>query len=121
MFTVGARGTKLKVECRVYKSQRAMLVAARQLGVGIGNDTAAVCEGSPSIVPKGKFAIIFFCKPHITKGVVAHEMDHAAFCLLSRRKKKTVDFIIDGATDAEETHATIVGDLVDAFHKAYGV
>lgn len=121
VFTVGVKGTRLKAEVRVYKSQRSMLAAARQSVGSIGNDTAAFCEGTPSLVGKNRFAIIYFCRTHLTKGVVAHEMSHAAFCLLARRKILCVPCDAAENTNEEEMHAGIVGDLVDDFHRQYGV
>lgn len=121
VILLGMRGTSLKVECRVYQSQREMLVAARSFGPGVGNDTAALCEGDPALMPRGRVAIVFFCRTHLTKGVVAHEMTHASLCLMARRGKKRLDIHVSENSDAEEGHADTVGNLVDEFHKKYGV
>lgn len=120
IFTIRARGSRLKVQVHVYESHRAMLVAARKNG-SISDDTAAFCEGDPSAIPRGHFAVIFFCRPHLTHGIVAHEMDHAAYCLMARRGIKVVKFHSDKPTPEEEMHATITGDLVDEFHRRFSV
>jgi len=117
-----APGTKLKVECRIYPSQREMLRAIRKDRIGgIANDTMAYCATQRARMPAGKAAIIYFSKTHLTRGIVAHEMIHATLAILARQKVRSVPCTTEDAPDVEERLAGLAGDLVDEFYKRYGL
>lgn len=115
-------GSRLKVECRIYKTRSDMLVATkkftRNLYPNVGKDTMAYCEPTLRLLPnKQHLAVIFFNENDWTIGIVAHEMDHAANALMWRRGMRSIPCNLDMATEEEETHAEIMGELVDAFFK----
>lgn len=97
-----------------------MLVAIRhdmkKIGQkGVSNDTAAFCSTHKDAMPKGRFAIIYFCERHMTAGLVAHELLHASLALLSRRRIKSIKCVTNCAAKDEETLCYLVGSLTDAF------
>lgn len=120
------RTSKLSVECRVFERHADMLGAirkdmARGGRKGVGSNTAAFCATYKDSIPAGRFAVIYFCKKHLTIGTVAHEFIHATLALLARRRVKEIECTADWATEDEETLCQISGDLTDAFYKAYGI
>ncbi len=120
-FTITADGSKLKVQCRIYDSQREMLQGIRKAKVTISNDTVAYCSSERRKMPKSHVAIVFFSRTHLTRGTVAHEFVHAGFSILARRKVKSIECTTENAPLDEERLAGITGDLVDAFYKKRGV
>lgn len=118
--------SRMKIECRVYATQRDMLVAIRKDGAkgsmsGVANNTMAYCCTYKDLIPAGHAAIIYFSKPHLTRGNVAHEMTHAGFSVLARRKIKSVECTTESAGKNEEALCYLVGDLVDRFYKRFGI
>jgi hypothetical protein len=121
-FTLKPHGSALKVQCCVYPSQREMLRAIRtDRRGGIQNDTAAFCATERAKMPRGFGAIVYLCKPYLTKGVVVHEFVHASLAILARRKIRNIPCTTEDAPVVEETLASLVEHLTDAFHKKYGV
>lgn len=115
------KGSRLKVECRIYESQREMLRDARKRphSFSIANDTQALCD--TDFIPKGHLARVFFCRTHISRGVIAHEMLHAAFGLLARRRVKSIDCTTKAASKDEEDLCYVMDSLVDRFYKKFGI
>lgn len=112
--------SRLKVECRVYDTRRAMLAAIRKDDPsGIANDTYAFCATDK--IPTGHLAVIYFCKPHIGHDHIVHELVHAGLALLARRKVKEIPVILKSNAAAEEQLAQIVGGLVSAFHRGFAI
>lgn len=112
--------SRLKVDCRVYDTQRSMLAAIRRDdATGIANDTAAFCATDK--IPAGHLAVIYFCKTYLTHENVAHEATHAGLALLARRKVKEVPCTITSNDDSEEMLAQIVGRLTGEFHRKHNV
>lgn len=110
----------------MYATQRDMLDAIRRDAAkgsasGVANNTMAYCCTYGKLIPKGHAAIIYFSKPHLTRGNVAHEMAHAAFSILARRKVKSIECTTEAAGDNEEVLCYIVGELVDRFYKRFGI
>jgi hypothetical protein len=117
--TIKPQGTRLKVECRIYPTKKDMHAAAHKFSgsiySNIGRKTEAYCECTPSLLPRGFFAVVFFYEKGMTNGILAHEMDHAAQGLLYRRGHRQLPISIDTATPLEEEHCYILQDLVDDF------
>lgn len=116
--------SSLRVECRIYDRHADMMRAIREDNArggesGVSRNTAAFCCAFRSVVPSSRVAIVYFCKRHISIGVVAHEFSHVAFSLLARRGVKRVECTTEHAPIEEEVHATVLGDLVDGFYKLY--
>jgi len=124
-FTLSIRGTALLTECRVYENRTQMRLAAKKFVRGmysnVTRDTMAYCEGTPSLLPKNRLAVIFLNRRDMTLGMVAHELDHAANCLMARRGMRLLPISIDEATPEEEMHCSILEDLLNAFHSKYRV
>ena len=121
-FNLQPSGSRLKVQCRLYESQREMLRAIRQDSIGgIANNTLAFCATYRAKLPSWYAAIIYFSKTHITRGIVVHEFVHASLAILARRKVKNIPCTTEDAPTAEEALAGLVECLTDAFHKKYGV
>jgi hypothetical protein len=115
-------GSRMKVVCRLYETQRAMLEGVRRFEIaGIANDTLAYCATQRSLMPPGTAAIVYFCRPHLSRGTIAHELDHAAFAIMARRRTRAIPCTTEQAPREEEAHAYLLGDLIDAFHKRLGI
>lgn len=114
--------SRLKVEARIYPTQREMLAAIRKDHIsGIANNTMAFCATERKRMKKGFAAIVYFSKTHITHGTVSHEFDHAAFAVMARRRVGSIPCTTEDAPKHEEDHATLVEEMVEAFHKQYGL
>lgn len=120
--TIRTPGSRLKVECRIYTTQREMLRAIRKDVVGgIANSTMActVHQTKSTINDDSIAAVLFFSRTHLDPGTVAHEMVHAACNIIERRHKGG-----RGLTKAallEEEQATLTGELVNAFRKRFSI
>jgi len=126
IITVRPSMSRLKVECRIYPTRKDMLAATRKFihkrYNNVGKTTAAYCEGTKDLLPsKQHLAVVFFNKNDLTHGIIAHEFDHVANCLMYRWGYRTLPVSIDEATEIEEKHCYIVQDLVDAFHKRFSI
>lgn len=116
--TIRIPNSRLKVQCRVYATQREMHQGIRKDVIGgIANSTLACCvhQTKSTIHDDRIAAVVFFSRTHLDPGTIAHEMLHAAWNVLERRrvmiqKTKKVEHL-------EEMLATVTGDLVEAFHK----
>lgn len=113
-------GSRLKVQCRIYASQRDMLRAIRRDVIGgIANSTLACCvHGTRSTIDRKDIAaVVFFSKTHLDAGTIAHEMVHAAWNVIERRCKGAKN--LHKRKDLEEEQATLTGDLVTDFKKRF--
>lgn len=124
IITIYPRGSRLKVECRIFDTRRAMLVEAKKftqdLYPNLGKDTMAYCEPTLKLMPsKSYLAVVFFNRNDWSHGIIAHEFDHCANALMYRCGVRQIPCSLDMATDLEEEHCYIMESLVDAFHKKY--
>lgn len=112
--------SRLKVECRIYPSQREMLRASRRhpsRSFSIGNNTMAFCQTDSN--PPEYLAIVVFSRTHLSPGTIAHEFVHAALALMARRKISSIPCTTKEAVPVEEDLCHIVDTLVDRFHKKF--
>lgn len=112
--------SRLKVQCRIYPTKRAMLLAIRRDTVGgIANSTLACCmhQTKSTIMDDAIAAVVFLSRTHLDADTIAHEMVHAARNVLERRRR-TIEKARD-VFEAEELLATTVGELVGAFKKKF--
>lgn len=122
---LSVEGSRLRTECRIYENRKQMLKAARAHTRGeypnLGKDTMAYCEGTLHLTPSNRFAVVFLNRKDISLGIVAHELDHAANCLMYRRGVRSIPCSIDMASDVEEQHCYLLGELLDGFHKKFRI
>lgn len=115
-ITIYPPKSRLKVECRIYPTQRAMHKAARHAG-GISNDTLAYCECGIGEIPKKHLAIVYFSETHLDPDTVAHEFTHASLSYFARKKCKAIPCTTDRAEKLEEDFCYVLGALVGRFYK----
>ncbi len=116
----------MTVEARVYSTHKGMMAGIRGDHAkggqsGAGNDTKALTCTDTRLIKVGRGAVIYFNRKHLSHGIIAHEMDHAAFGMMARRKVKQIKCDAEGAAEHEETHAYLVQDLVEGFYKKCAV
>lgn len=121
-FILSVSGARLKAEVRIYPTHRGMLSAIRKDYAkgkmsGVANDTVGYCSTYEDILPHTRFAIVYLCEKHLTPGIVAHELLHAALALMARRRRPAVACSAKDAAPGEEELCDIVEQLVDGLRK----
>lgn len=113
VFNIRPLSGKRKVQCRIYATKRAMLAAIRKETIGgIENATLACTAWAVRGQRDMRIAaFVFFCKPHLSPGIVAHELYHAAEGMVKTQPGER----------REEEVAQRLGELVEAFHKTIGL
>ena len=125
LSTLSVGKSRLKIGVMVLPTQKDMLVTIRRDNArgrepGVANNTIAYCNTSKSVIGRHA-AVVYFCKPHLSVGVVAHEMTHAAFAVLARRKVKSIECSTEEPAEHEEELCYLVQDLTDQFYKRFGI
>ena len=114
-FFISPPGSRLKVQCRIYPTQKEMLRGVRKDVVGgIANSTMACCvhQTKSTVEHDNLAAVVFFSKTHLDADTIAHEMVHAAHNIVQRRRRNT-----ENQDMHEEELATVTGELVGAFNR----
>ena len=114
-ITLRPQGTKLKVVCKIFETRKQMLQAVRGAVGSIEN--AAIGFTQDSNLPKGVGAIVYLCRTHLNPWIVAHEMDHVAFTILTYSRIKEVRIKRGDCFPEEERHCGLVEDLIREFNK----
>lgn len=112
--------SRLRVQCRVYPSRRAMHRAIR-VDTQVSSDCEAYCATFKDSMPRGTVAVVYFNKNDLTIGTVAHEFTHAGLAIMARRRIASIPCTTEFAPAAEEQLADIIGEMTDSFKSKYGL
>lgn len=113
-FIIHSDKRRFSVEVRVFQTLKHMIAAGP---LEKNKNALAYTCGHREHMPPGIHAIVYFHQKDISPQTVAHEMVHAALCVLARKGVKSIPVTLDDAPSTEERLASITDFLVEGFNK----
>lgn len=116
-FIITNRTQRFAVTVNIFDTRRQML---KHLYPDEKVKTAeAFCCGHREHLPPGMHAAVYFNRADLCEETVAHEMVHAALCVLARKGVRSIECNAEFSVAHEERFARAVDSLVAGFRDGY--